>query len=226
MAMVRNLDRELVLGRNSPLFDIVLPCGGSITLTIHVIRNSDAIEQLVSSLGERRRAGLVYLPTEQRLRAATAFELDQGGGLGGNLLRSYRPRTRLVLFGRSIELAATSAVATASGFDVVPIADDICVEDQAEMIDVDTAIAFLHHDIDREMRGLKLALTSDAFYIGALGSRRTHARRCAELQRLGFSSEELSRIKAPIGLIPATRDAMTLALSVVADIAASNAQRA
>lgn len=57
--------------------------------------------------------------------------------------------------------------------------------------------------------------------LGALGSTRTHRKRMERLTRAGFSNVEIDRIKAPIGLFEPTRDATSLALSVLADVAAS-----
>ena len=77
------------------------------------------------------------------------------------------------------------------------------------------------HDLDQEAATLHVALRSGAFYIGALGSTRTHKRREDQLIKSGFSEIDLSRIKAPIGVFGPTRDASSLALSVLADVAAT-----
>jgi len=64
------------------------------------------------------------------------------------------------------------------------------------------------------------ALASPAFYIGAVGSRRTHAARLDALREQGVDEEALGRIAGPIGLIPATRDPSALAVSVLAGVLA------
>ncbi|HCV71891.1 MAG TPA: hypothetical protein DHE23_11245, partial [Agrobacterium sp.] len=84
-----------------------------------------------------------------------------------------------------------------------------------------TAVVLLHHDLDAEQAVLQAALRSPAFYIGALGSTRTHRRRVDFLVSSGFSRADTDRIRAPIGLFGPTRDANSLALSILADIAAS-----
>ena len=101
-------------------------------------------------------------------------------------------------------------LAEAAGYSVA--ADD-------SAIDADTAVLLLLHDIDKEEALLDRALRSDAFYIGALGSKRTHERRCERLLRRGYAPEQISRIKGPIGLFGPARTASTLAVSVLADIA-------
>jgi xanthine dehydrogenase accessory factor len=89
------------------------------------------------------------------------------------------------------------------------------------MIDAFTAVVLLHHDLDIEETVLTRALASPAFYIGALGSTRTHRRRLERLRSSGTPSESFDRIKAPIGLFGPTRDSTSLALSVLADVAAA-----
>lgn len=63
-----------------------------------------------------------------------------------------------------------------------------------------SAIVALTHDPKIDDPGLAAALRSEAFYIGALGSRRTHAKRLERLRELGFGDNQLARIHAPIGL--------------------------
>jgi xanthine dehydrogenase accessory factor len=76
----------------------------------------------------------------------------------------------------------------------------------------------LFHDHDWEPGILKAALAGDAFYIGALGSRRTHANRLDTLRKLGVSAADLDRITGPIGLVPSMRNATMLAISTMAEI--------
>ncbi|WP_350297461.1 XdhC family protein [Agrobacterium arsenijevicii] len=64
----------------------------------------------------------------------------------------------------------------------------------------------------------------DPFYIGALGSKRTHEKRTALLRERGFGDADIARIKAPIGIFDKARDASSIALSVVADIAAAKSR--
>ena len=92
---------------------------------------------------------------------------------------------------------------------------------RSPLIDPDTAVAVLQHDLDREIPLLEAALRASPFYIGALGSSRTHEKRVERLRQMGHSDESIARIKAPIGVFGRARDAQSLALSVIADIAAS-----
>lgn len=83
-----------------------------------------------------------------------------------------------------------------------------------------TALAFLSHDLKLDLPGLKLALRSPAGYIGALGSKKTNAKRAAALATEGFTAEEIARIHAPIGLPLGGRRPEEIALAVMAEIVA------
>jgi xanthine dehydrogenase accessory factor len=90
-----------------------------------------------------------------------------------------------------------------------------------EVVDPFSAVLLLHHDLEQELPVLEAALRTSCFYLGALGSRRTHQLRLNRLLRLGHDQPELERIKAPIGLFGPARDSASLALSILADVAAS-----
>ncbi|MGH7728735.1 MAG: XdhC family protein [Vulcanimicrobiaceae bacterium] len=83
-----------------------------------------------------------------------------------------------------------------------------------------TALVILTHDLKFDVPVLQLALRSQAGYIGALGSRRTHATRLAALRAAGFGERELSRISAPIGLDIGARTPEETAISIAAEIVA------
>ena len=222
IALQKGVDRNLKLGEGSPFFDIVLPCGGGITLTIHVLRDAAMLRLTLAALQRRTQARLRYNPGMQAL----SFEAGEGtsGWKGDDFVRAYRPKPRLLLAGTPMEAGAVARVATASGYDVVVL--DRGQMPSSDQIDADTAVALLFHDIDRELPVFDAALASRAFYIGALGSRRTHARRCEALLQRGHDEATLARIKAPIGIFDRARNANSLALSVVADIARTHLETA
>ena len=81
-----------------------------------------------------------------------------------------------------------------------------------------SAIVTLTHDPKLDDPALAIALRSECFYIGALGSRRTHAARCSRLAELGFGEAELSRIHGPIGLAIGAVSPAEVAISIVAQM--------
>jgi len=209
-------DREIIYGKGSPWLDIVLPCGGSITLVLHLLRGADPLTAVLAAVAQRQRAGLRYSPDGTLAQVAPPAATDCHAQ-GFCIL--YRPQPRIVLFGRSGAADTTARIAEAAGYDV-HICDASRLSATTALIDPDTAVVLLYHDLHQELPLLQAALNAAPFYIGALGSYRTHQQRVATLTRLGYSSAEIARINAPVGIFPKARDASTLALSVLADIAA------
>lgn len=85
-------------------------------------------------------------------------------------------------------------------------------------LDAYTYVTVLSHDPKIDDNALHILLKSNAAYIGALGSRRTHAKRVARLEEAGFSKEEIERIDAPIGVDINGKTTKEIALSIMAGI--------
>ena len=84
-----------------------------------------------------------------------------------------------------------------------------------------TALVALTHDPKLDDPALDAALRSDAFFIGALGSRKSHARRLERLAALGHSRADLGRISGPVGLDIGAVSPAEIALSILAEIVAT-----
>ena len=87
-------------------------------------------------------------------------------------------------------------------------------------LDARSAVVALTHDPKLDDPALDRALRSPAFYIGALGSRRSHAARLERLTELGHAPESLARIRGPVGLPIAAVTAAEIALSILAELVA------
>ncbi len=81
-----------------------------------------------------------------------------------------------------------------------------------------TAVVTLSHDAKIDDPALTTALNSNAFYIGALGSKKNHARRLERLSAAGFDDDALARIAGPIGLAIGGRSPAEIAVSILAQI--------
>ncbi|MES2291918.1 MAG: XdhC family protein [Pseudomonadota bacterium] len=81
-----------------------------------------------------------------------------------------------------------------------------------------TAMVVLAHDPKIDDPALEAALASPAFYIGALGSKKTHAARLERLAARGFSTQALARIRGPVGLAIGARSPAEIALSILAQM--------
>ncbi|MBD3867534.1 MAG: XdhC family protein [Acidobacteria bacterium] len=87
-------------------------------------------------------------------------------------------------------------------------------------VDAGTAVAVLSHDPKIDLPAVREGLASPAFYVGALGSRKTHKKRVDALEGAGVSREEIARIHAPIGLDLGGREPQEIALAILAEIVA------
>ncbi len=217
-AISKGSDRFVMLGEGSRFFDIVLPCGGGITVAVHILRDIRPIRKVIEGLNCRRTAGLAYRPSSQSLSFVAG--ISGAGWDDETFLTCYRPAVRVFLSGRTLEVEVAAKVARAAGYEVL-LHDAVVGELPGDrLIDADTAVALLQHDLDLELPILEAALHAHPFYLGALGSSRTHEKRMERLRERGHSDKAIDQIKAPIGLFSRARDAHSLALSVVADIAA------
>jgi xanthine dehydrogenase accessory factor len=114
------------------------------------------------------------------------------------------------------------AFATGERFPNVTLSTDWPDEAmQAFAADARSAVVTLTHDPKLDDPALDAALKSSAFYIGALGSRKTHAARLARLRELGHGDAALARIRGPVGLDIGAETAPEIALAILAEIVAA-----
>jgi len=171
-----------------------------------------------------------------------AFRRDRSVALEGSageiFIKIFSPTTRLVVVGAVHVAQALVPMARALGYDVVIVdprtafateerfGDVRILHDWPDEafaaigLDASTAVAVLSHDAKIDNMALISALRSDAFYVGALGSRKTHAKRVESLLQAGVATADIERIHAPIGLDIGAQGAAEIALSIIAEIAA------
>ncbi len=146
-------DREIRYGEGSPWFDIVLPCGGGITLTLHKLRSAQPLLAVLNRLEQRKPAGLRYDPQAQSL-VCLPTQTRTGWNLNGFEV-GFRPCVRLMIYGRSLEAQATASLAAATGYDSHIF--DLFPASASAQIDTDTAVILLCHDLNRELPVLQAA---------------------------------------------------------------------
>ncbi|NOR82680.1 MAG: xanthine dehydrogenase, partial [Ardenticatenales bacterium] len=143
------------------------------------------------------------------------------------IVGAVHPAIPLVRMGKTLGFRVT-VVDPRSRFanrERFPEADQIVVEWPQEAmaqlgIDGRSAIAILTHDPKIDDPALAAALNTGAFYVGAIGSRSTHAQRLERLERLGMTAEQLERVHSPIGLDVGGRSPEEMALSILAEVIA------
>jgi xanthine dehydrogenase accessory factor len=156
----------------------------------------------------------------------------------------FGPPPRLVVVGAVDTGEALCAAAKAVGWHTicvdarakyatherVPSADELIVEWPAEAFaqirpDRDTAVMVLTHDEKFDIPALIAALQTDAFYVGALGSRRAQEKRRERLVEEGVSAEQLERLRGPAGLDIGAESPSETAVSILAEALALRAGR-
>ncbi|MDJ0860487.1 MAG: XdhC family protein [Dinoroseobacter sp.] len=90
----------------------------------------------------------------------------------------------------------------------------------AHGLDARTAVVTLTHDPKLDDPAIKVALGSGCFYLGCLGSTRTHAKRVARLEEAGFTADQIGKIHAPVGLDIGAKSPAEIAISIMAEITA------
>lgn len=184
-------------------------------------------------IGEAARAALL----EDKPRTV---ETDQGP----LFLNVFNPPLRLVVIGavhiaqalvpmaqftgyEVIVIDPRSAFGSAERFPGVTLSNDWPDEAMAELKpDLRTAVVTLTHDPKIDDPALIAALQSDVFYIGALGSRKTHASRLERLRQAGIAEHELARIHGPVGLNIGAKSPAEIATAILAQMTAALRQPA
>jgi xanthine dehydrogenase accessory factor len=138
-----------------------------------------------------------------------------------HISQALAPMARLAGFDMTI-VDPRTAFATPERFPDVPvIAEWPEVALPPMKLDRYTAMAFFTHDPKIDDPGLVQALRAECFYIGALGSRKTHAKRIERLRAAGFGDAAIARIHAPIGLDIGAVSPAEIAVSVLGEVIAS-----
>ncbi|MFP3906212.1 MAG: XdhC family protein [Acidimicrobiales bacterium] len=161
-------------------------------------------------------------------------------------IESFAPPPQMWIFGAVDFTAALAKVAKVLGYRVVvcdarsvfatpqrfPMADEVVVAwpndliaERGHELGPRDAICVLTHDAKFDVPAIVAALPTAVGYLGAMGSRRTHADRCERLREEGVTEDEIARIMGPIGLDIGARTPEETAVSIVAEIIATRTGR-
>jgi len=206
----------------------------------HLVVRPDRTE---GSLGTDRLDDTIREDTIGMLASGTTGFLrygPEGERLGEGLdvfVASYAPPAQMFVFGAIDFSAALVRVGKLLGYRVTvvdarpvfatrkrfPDADEVVVDWphrwlEQQQVDQRTVIAVLTHDPKFDVPALQVALRTDAGYIGAMGSRRTHEDRLERLKEAGVTTDEIARLHSPIGLDLGARTPEETAISIAAEI--------
>jgi xanthine dehydrogenase accessory factor len=226
-------------------FAVGLACGGTIRVLVEPV-GSVLPENLLADLVLARegRVPVVYvtgMQTDRRLEREgheARFRMDRSGfdEDGETFIAVHNPPLRLIVVGAVHIAQALVPMARIAGYDplLVDPRESFASETRfpgetvlhdwpdeglrALGLDARTALVLLTHDPKLDDPALIEALRSDVFYIGALGSTRTHASRVDRLEAAGLGQDEIARIHAPIGLDIGAAGPAEIAVSILAEM--------
>ena len=231
---------------NENAFSVGLACGGKIRVMLEPVGHSISIETLKRLVELRRNkvpvACVVDINTGKTELKTDSFSQRLISGLSGFeeedkvFVTVHSSPIRIVIVGAvhiaqnlvklsrianfdPIVIDPRSGFANSDRFDLENIIEEWPDTALSELsIDRNTAIVLLTHDPKLDDPALEIALNSNAFYIGALGSKKTHAARKDRMEKLGFDPESTKRISGPIGLNIGASNPAEIAVSILAEI--------
>jgi xanthine dehydrogenase accessory factor len=229
-------------------FAVGLACGGTIRILIEPVGaalGADILAELVAERAARRAVAYeVNLTTGARRLVRDGYgdrlRLDRSGveDDGETFVAVHNPPLRLVVVGAVHIAQALVPMARVAGYDPVVVdprdafasADRfpdtaLCLDWPDEAVakiglDARTAVVLLTHDPKLDDPALLAALASDAFYIGALGSSRTHAKRVDRMRQAALTPAQIDRIHGPVGLDIGAAGPSEIAVSILAQMTA------
>lgn len=248
LALADGQSRVLTFGvSDADAFAVGLACGGTIRVLVEPVCATglpvDMLEQIVAARAEKRALAYgVHLESWARGLGregamAEALRLDRAGMVeDGRFVLPYNPPLRLIIVGAVHIAQALVGMARLCGWAPVVIDPRTTFGAAArfpgeELLDewpdaalaslapdARTAVVTLTHDAKLDDPAIHAALASDCFYLGCLGSKRTHAKRLDRLRAAGVSEAQIARIHAPVGLDLGAANPGEIALSVMAQI--------
>ncbi len=226
-----------------------LPCGGHLYIVVEPqVSDAQTIADftlLNNALNQRQCAQRTVNLADQTSRVALVETHSplQWQAQEQILTHTYGPRFQLFIIGAGMVSKYLAEMAQMLDYEVTvcdpraelladfgvagvhTIADMPDDAVRAHAKDQATAIVALTHDPRIDDMGLMEALTTDAFYIGAMGSTRTSASRRERLQALDISNEDIDKLHAPIGLPIGSKTPPEIAIAILAEITAVRKQR-
>ncbi|MGJ8546752.1 MAG: XdhC family protein [Sulfitobacter sp.] len=227
-------------------FAVGLACGGTIRVLVEPIGPAmppDLLQELVKARAARAPVAYeVALDFSDRRLVRAGYEhlfAKDKSGLSQDASRFiglHNPPLRLVVVGAVHIAQALVPMARIAGFDPIVVdpreafgsparfPDTALINDWPDAalkdigIDSRTALVLLTHDPKLDDPALHLALNAPGFYIGALGSTRTHAARRQRLQDAGFTPDQIARINGPVGLNIGAASPAEIAVSILAQM--------
>jgi len=220
-----------------------LACGGSLELVFEHLQQRDSIAQVLQLLDQRKRVARIVDLHSMRCDVVPAAPTRRFSYSEHQLVQVFGPAWRALLIGAGQLSRFTAEFAQALEFEVIVCdprmhfrsawsVDSVTVIDMSPddavtkyAHDVNSAVPTLSHDPNLDDLALLEALPSDAFYVGALGSKGSHKKRVSRLIALGAQAQDIDRLQAPIGIKISSRTSAEIAVSIAAQLVQARAEQ-
>jgi len=230
-------------------FAVGLACGGKMRVLVEPIGKQlpvELLKELVDAIAKDRsiiyeiniktfRRSLVYEGYEERIRSdKSGFKDDKI-----TFLNVFSPKLKMDIVGAVHIAQALVPMAKIVGFlpRIIDPRESFANRERFASVEISndfpdialsnsepncrTAVILLSHDPKLDDPALHIALNSQAFYIGALGSKKTHEQRKVRLKNAGFTGKEINRINGPIGLDIGASSPEEIAISILSEVIAN-----
>lgn len=224
-------------------FAVGLACGGNIRILVEPVGVGDGPDKQLlkdaTHAADTRQSFAYRVDLRNWSRECVKPEGLMMGVEGNQFTYVANPGLRMIIVGAVHVTQTLAPLARMAGYDVLLVDPRDSFATKARFpkenfvdawpdealtqigLDAHTAVITLSHDPKIDTPALAVALKSGVFYIGALGSKKTHAKRVAELQSQGFTSAEIARIHGPIGLDIGSKTPAEIAISIMAEVTES-----
>ena len=230
-------------------FAVGLACGGKMRVLVEPVGKQmpqNLLQELVDAIAKHEsviyeiniktlQRRLVYNDYEDRIRKdRSGFKEDKI-----TFLNVYSPKLKIDIVGAVHIAQALVPMAEIAGFSprIIDPRESFANRERFGSIEISndlpdvaltqtrpnyrTAVILLTHDPKLDDPALHIALQSDAFYIGALGSKKTHQQRKNRLKQAGFTEKEIDRVHGPIGLDIGASSPEEIAISILSEVIAT-----
>lgn len=213
-----------------------IPCGGRLQIFVEPLTDATQLQPIVDSMEHRKLIKRSVRISTGEVKLSEALP-GSSASLEGDWFHSYfGPKWRLLIIGANQLGAVLANMAQALDFDVLicdprediraewnvegvtwvyGMPDDVVLEMQP---DAHTAIVAVTHDPKLDDMALLEALKCDAFYVGALGSRKNQETRCERMRMFDLSETEIARLRGPVGLPIGSRTPAEIAVAILAEL--------
>ena len=216
---------------------VKIPCGGKLDILLESISDINSISQLLLAIEDKKVVKRIVDIKSRTSKIVEGDEYTESKIYDGRYVtRIFGPIWQLIIVGAGEIARFVAEMALNLNYKVImcepreeyfmgwsvegveldkSMPDDVVLN---RVKDCRTAVVTLSHDPKLDDMALMEALNSQAFYVGALGSRKTNQERCKRLRQLDVAEKDILRLHGPIGISIGSQTALQIAISILAEL--------